>query len=88
MLNKTNPFMNSSFSPKTVMYRSDGFGRDCYISKNCGGFSTIQDNPPTISNSINIAQYNKYAIRPGKFLVYRHNGSGRDTYIANNSGGF
>ena len=43
--------LNRTFCPKTVIYKSDGFGRDFYISKNSGGFQ-IQEPTPVTTNQI------------------------------------
>ena len=62
MLNRHHQSLNSTFSPKTVLYRSDGFGRDYYISKNSGGFSLIQENTPIFKNPMNVTRP-KFAIK-------------------------
>lgn len=52
MLSATNSSFNMTFSPKVATYYSNGLGRDYYISKNMGGFSTVTEKIPIARNQM------------------------------------
>jgi hypothetical protein len=79
---------------KVTMYKSNGTGRDSYITKNNGGFSGINETPfRTFSTrkciiinflleKISQADAIKKPAVNCKVPIYKNNGFGRDTYIS------
>ena len=77
----------SSFYPKNSNYKTDGSGRDSYISVNNGGFYTPRKQYPTVLTSSRSTQFFGGA-SGNRTVKYNSNGTGRDSYIVTNSGGF
>lgn len=74
-------------NPKFLFYRTEGTGRDTYISHNSGGIlrsNTIVSSPIRGRNRAMQAARTRQS---PKSLHYHCNGTGRDVYIGNDDGG-
>lgn len=73
----------TSVQPKSVLYRTNGSGRDTYISTNNGGNFRINtavcDKSAT---SLFSSKLSTPVLPVPKSIRYRTDGSGRDTYIS------
>ena len=83
--------LNRTLKNKIVLYPTDGFGRDAYITYNDGGFWKDVNIKKLLLNK-NYSKKNNYKVfhslnhRPAPFNYY-NDGTGRDGYIADKNGG-
>ena len=90
-----NTLKNIPIEGRVVYYRSDGTGRDTYISMDNGGFNTMYQpyKPAEIGTFGGGKGSSKFFHRTSskptyKVVMYPQDGTGRDTYVAWSNGGF
>ncbi len=80
---------NSTMKTNIVLYRSNGKGRDSYISYNSGGFWKNK-NPINIKEHYYPTPFGIYHSwnRKPPIWIYHSDGTGRDSYVSYDNGGF